>query len=402
MTGSPPADTGQVTLANWQEPPFNRWSFQHVRELIPTHRIARSSNTHRTLRERHRDAVAKVPTVRRDGSAATLRSILDETYTDAVLIAHDGEVVFEDYFGTMQASTPHLLMSVSKSLVGCVAGILVSQGLLDVERPAEHYVPELAASGYAKARVRDILDMRTGVHFGEDYTDLDSEVRVIEEHAGWRPSRHGQPEGLYAYLATLGSDGPHGKGFTYRSADTDVLGWICERASGTRMAELIATHLWQPIGAEFDAELTCDAVGTGVHDGGVCACARDLARFGQLLLDDGRIDGAQVISADWLRAALHPAPAVRAAFAASPHEDVLPGGWYSSKFWFAPGPDGEPIQLCRGIHGQLVMVDRQTRTVAVKLSTWPDADNDRYFVNTLNAFSAVGRSLAGLSARRWL
>lgn len=402
MTGAPPAGANQVTLSNWQDAPFHRWSFQHVRELMPTHPIPCAPGTGRALLTRARKELADLPVMHRNGAASTLQTVIADTYTDAALMVHDGEVVFEHYRGDMQACTPHLLMSVSKSLVGCVAGVLVAHGLLDVEQAAEHYVPELTASGYAGARVRDILDMRTGVHFSEDYTDLNSEARVIEEHAGWRPSRYGRPLGIYSYLATLGRDGPHGAGFVYRSSDTDTLGWICERATGTRMADLISTHLWQPMGAEFDAELTCDPLGSAMHDGGVCARTRDLARFGQLLLNGGKNGDSQVIPVDWLDTAVHPSPDVRAAFAASPSETLLPGGWYSSKFWFVPGPDGAPVQLCRGIHGQLIMVDHQTRTVTVKLSTWPDADNDRYFIDTLNAFSTVGRHLAGLSPRRWL
>ena len=55
----------------------------------------------------------------------------------------------------------------------------------------------------------------------------------------------------------------------YRSCDTDMLGWMCERAAGRRMADLVSTLIWQPMGAEFDADITCDPVGTAVHDGGI-------------------------------------------------------------------------------------------------------------------------------------
>src|SRR5438876_7634958 len=77
----------------------------------------------------------------------------------------------------------------------------------------------------------------------------------------------------------------------YRSADSDMLGWVCERASGTRMADLISALIWQPMGAERDGEITCDPLGSAIHDGGVSATARDLARFGQLLVADGYARG---------------------------------------------------------------------------------------------------------------
>ncbi len=224
---------------------------------------------------------------RLDGSTATAAEIFAGTYTDALVVLHDGRLVAGRYGAGMTAATPHLLMSVSKSLIGCVAGVLAGRGQLDPGAPVTDYVPEAASSGYAGAAVRDLLDMRTGVAFRETYTALDAEVRVMERSMGWRPAEPGDPAGAYPYLITLGRDGPHGGVFTYRSADTDMLGWVCERASGTRMADLISGLIWRPIGAEHDAEITCDPLGSAVHDGGVSATARDLARFGQMLIDDG-------------------------------------------------------------------------------------------------------------------
>jgi CubicO group peptidase (beta-lactamase class C family) len=285
-------------------------------------------------------------------------------------------------------------MSVSKSIVGCVAGILADRGLLEPDEQIRSYVPEIAGSGYDGATVRNLLDMRTGVAFSEEYTNADAEVRQMERHMGWR-SPEGTPLGAYGYLATLDGDTDHGGAFVYRSADTDMLGWVCERAADTRMADLVSHLIWQRIGAEYDAEVTCDTLGTAIHDGGISATARDLARFGQLLLDDGDVDGVPVVPAGWLQSARSIDPHIRAAFASSDSEPFLPGGWYRSQFWFVPGPSGD-VQLCLGIHGQMVLVDRATGTVAVKLSTWPDAQNPRFLVDTIRAFTAVGRELAGL------
>ena len=193
-------------------------------------------------------------------------------------------------------------MSVSKSIVGCVAGILADRGVLDPMAPVTTYVPEVARSGYDGATVRDLLDMRTGVAFSETYQAVDAEVRVMERSMGWRPSLDGDPVGMYRYLTTLGTAADHGGPFTYRSADTDMLGWVCERAAGTRMADLVSSLVWIPMGAEQDADITCDPVGSAVHDGGISAIARDLVRFGQLLLDDG----GRVVPAQWLTDAWQP------------------------------------------------------------------------------------------------
>jgi CubicO group peptidase (beta-lactamase class C family) len=313
------------------------------------------------------------------------------------VVLHDGEIVFEKYFNEMTKETSHLLMSVTKSVVGCIAGILVEQGLLDPDKLASSYVPEIVGSGYDGATVRHLLNMRTGVRFREEYTNSDAEVRVMERYMGWRPGEdHDNALGMYFYLTKLSSENDHGGPFVYRSADTDMLGWVCERAAGARMADLISLLIWQPMGAEFDAEITCDCVGTAIHDGGMSARARDIARFGQLVLEDGYAYDTSIVPEPWLREARLLDPDLRGAFAASDSEAILTGGWYRNQFWFVPGPLGD-LQLCLGIHGQMVLIDRATRTVSVKMSSWPTAQDSTALIDTIRAFVAAGRHLAGLA-----
>ncbi len=385
MTGFPPAPRSRVTLANWQDPPYNRWAFRHMRELIPSQVIPAGPPGALPASSRQ---VGNPAVTCPDGRTVTVADVLDGTFTDAWVVLQDGELVTERYYAGMTPGVRHLLMSVSKSIVGCVAGTLAGRGLLDPGAPVTAYVPEVAGSGYAGASIRDLLDMRTGVAFRETYTAPDAEVRVMERSMGWRPPLPGDPEGAYPYLATLGSAGPHGGVFTYRSADSDMLGWACERASGIRMADLIAAHIWQPIGAEYNAEITCDPLGSAVHDGGISATARDLARFGQMLIDDGMALGRRVVPGAWLADVRAPAPGVREAFARTDNEYVLPGGWYRSQFWVIPGPGG-PVLVCLGIHGQLIYADRAARTVVVKLSSWPGAQHSGFLLDTLRACAAV-------------
>jgi len=399
MSGFPPAEPSQVTLANWQDAPYNRWSFQHLREVIPTHRISRGRGPIRALQYHQQPLLpATVPVHRINGAAATLADVFADTWTDAVVIVHDGRVVLENYANGMAPDTPHILMSVTKSVVGCVAGILVEDGRLDPEAPISTYVPEVAGSGYDGATVRNLLDMRTGVAFSEEYTNPLAEVRVMERYMGWRPvAGADEIRGMYAYMTTLATASAHGGPFVYRSADTDMLGWVCERAAGTRMADLISRLIWEPLGTEFDAEITCDGIGSAIHDGGMSARARDLARFGQMLLDDGRVDGAPVVPRQWLTQARTIDPDIRAAFVSSDSEPFLTGGWYRNQFWFMPGVLGD-LQVCLGIHGQMVLVDRATRTVSVKLSSWPTAQNPAYLLDTVRGFVAAGQHAAGLDA----
>jgi CubicO group peptidase (beta-lactamase class C family) len=400
MEGFPPRPDALVTVANWQDPPFNRWSFWHTRELLPTQRIAPAEGTPRPLvpRENSPD-LRDIPLIA--DAQRTVGDVLADSFTDAWVVLQDGELVAEWYGDQGAASATHAALSVTKSLVGCVAAVLVGQGRLGVDDLITAHVPELASSAWAGARVRHLLDMRSGVQFVEDYTDTQADIRLLDEWVGWRPAHAGEPSrGLYAFLQTLRTGSEHGGPFLYRSAETDVLGWVCERAGGSRMADLMSTLVWGPMGAERAAEIICDGNGTAVHNGGLCASARDLARFGQLLLDGGAVPGAdgdpvQVLPATWLRSSWAVDSDSRSAFLASPAEPSFPGGWYRNQFWFRPGEQGD-VLLCLGIYGQLIHVSRRTRTVCVKLSTWPDPQDPRLMQETLRACDAVGAVLAGL------
>ena len=404
MQGFPPESDAVVSSANWQDAPFNRWAFWHVREVLPTQRIAAAapgesrplppSAVHTDLR-----AVPLSVAVHGevDGAVRTVGDVLDDTYTDAWVVLHNGELVEEWYAPDGAANLPHAVMSVTKSVVGGIAGVLAEQGRLSPDHLLTDHVPELAGTAWAGATVRQVLDMRSGVSFFEDYTDPASDLQRLDE---WLSSSHdGDPRGLYSFLLTLREGREHGGSFLYRSAETDVLGWVCERASGRRMADMISDLIWAPMGAEHPAEMICDTLGTAIHNGGLCATARDLARFGQLLLDGGAVsrpDGpAQVLPAAWLRAAWAVDADVRSAFLSSPAEQAFPGGWYRNKLWFRPGEHGD-VLLCLGIHGQMIHVSRRTRTVCVKLSCWPSAQDPHRMQETLVGCDAVGSVLAGL------
>src|SRR6266568_532379 len=367
-----------VTALNWQDPPANRWAFWHVGDLLPTYRVPRGDGVPRPLPPAPgRPDLLSVPVNRmhRTGeppSTSTVGDVLGDTYTDAYLVLQDGQLVTEWYGPLGAPERTHALMSVSKSVVGCVAAVLIDRGLLDPDAEITSYVPELAGSGYAGALVRHVYDMRSGVRFGEEYANPRSDIRRLDEWVGWQPGE-GEARGLYRFLATLQAEAPHGERFLYRSAESDVLGWVCERAAGQPMAALMSELIWAPMGAEHDATLLHDGLGSAVHDGGLSATARDVARFGQMLLDGGLAGGSRrVVPSQWLRRAWAVDSDARTVFAASPAEWAFPGGWYRHQFWFRPGDYGD-VLLCLGIHGQMLHVSRRTNTVCVKFSTWPAA-----------------------------
>ncbi len=345
---------GRVTLANWQDPPFNRWAFQHVRELIPTARISRAESPRQLPRD-ERD-IASLP-YRSGGRELTIGQMLAGSYTDGFLVLHRGRIVAEHYFNGLTPETPHLLMSVSKSVTSMVAGVLAGRGVLDVSAPVADIVPELASTSFAGATVQHLLDMRAGTRFNEDYDDLEADVRTYEQVYLWRPRDPGAdlPGDALAYFATLRNDGPHGGPFRYRSILTDVLAWVIERAAGDRLHRLIARELWQPMGAEFDAEITVDSRGNPMADGGICATLRDLARFGQLFLRHGRAEHGEIVPAAWIDDTIRGAPDGPAAFTGGDNPPGYPPGAHYRNCWWVRDP-GVPFCHASGINGQNVFI----------------------------------------------
>ena len=387
-----------VTLANWRTAQFLQWSFQHSREIVPTARVSRGNGK-----------IAELPTTLTSltdlavppvaGRPTTVGAVLRSTYTDGFLVLHDGVVAAEEYPSGMAADSLHSLMSVTKSLIGCVAAVLVDQGLVDPAAPLTAYVPELAASGYAGATVRHVLDMRSGVVFSEDYLDPHAEIRLLEQCIGWSPSGDpGAPASLYDFLVTLRQGSVHGGPFAYRSCETDALGWVCERAAGAQMPELLSDLLWSCLGVEHDADISVDKAGVAVHDGGMSTTVRDLGRFGQMLLNEGlSLTGQRVLPQRWIHDTFGGDPDSRQAFAASPTDTRMPGGMYRNQLW-VPYPDA-PLLLCLGIHGQMVYVNPTARVVGVKLSSWPVPQDAAMLSSTLRAFDACAAHLAGGRSR---
>jgi CubicO group peptidase (beta-lactamase class C family) len=395
--GSLVGEDRRVTLKDWQRPPWNRWSFQHVSELVPTARVGRGEVETWELPPDplNLDGV-RVETV--DG-ATTLTDFLARSCTDGFLVLRDGRVAAEAYFNGMTAHTPHLLQSVSKSVVGTLAGCLVEEGSLQPERPVTEYLPEMRGSSFDGATVRQLLDMSTGTRFTEDYDDPSSDVNLYEAAAGWRTAGAGEEPGdLLAYSLALPNEREHGELFEYRSILTDILASVMERAAGLPLAELLSSRIWSRLGASSDASLAVDPRGHPMADAGLSVTLRDLGRFGQLMLQNGCVAGRQVVPSawiddtryaddDWRYTFLSSQQAWRLAICDSLAQDCTPHGHYRNQWW-VPDPE-RGILLGSGIYGQTLYVHMAAGAVVVKLSSQPQPFGHEAATDVLNACAAI-------------
>ena len=395
--GEPGCVPAGFSLDNWLSAPYSHWSFQHVEDFVPTAVISRGTGPAAALPAASAP-MAEIRVTSADGVATAVGAVMATTATDGWAVAYRDSMVADEYLDGLGAQTRHLLFSVSKSLVAAVVGALHGAGAIELDAPVTAYVPALANCGYAGATVRHLLDMRSGIAFSENYLDPTAEIHVLEQAIGWAPkSSPDVPSTLCDFLLTLRQKSAHGGLFEYRSCETDVLGWICEVAGGQRMPELMSELLWSRIGAQCDATIGVDTVGTGIFDGGINACLTDMIRFGSLFLHDGvSLTGQQVVPAAWIADTLDGGPDSRQAFAASPDDNRMPGGMYRNQVWF-PYP-GSNVVLCQGMCGQMIYVNRAAEVVAAKLSTQPDSQDPQMLLDTLRAFDAVAHELAGITS----
>jgi len=393
MDGFPPTPGTQVTLANWRTAPFNQWAFHHVRELLPTADIPHDATNVRELPVK----MAPLEEVRITGAGEqelTLDQALKATSTDGLVVLHRGSIVLERYFNGMSERSPHIFMSVTKSMLGLLAGILAGHGILNVSQLVTDVIPELKSTAWEGANVMQLLDMRTGVAFNEDYLATSGPMLAYRRAAGWNPLEPGeQPTDLRSFFRELTeSDGHHGGRFWYVSPNTDLLGWIIERMSGRRYADLISELLWQPMGAAENAYITVDRLGAPRTAGGMCATTRDLARVGQMLVEGGSYRGRQVVPSSWIDMILNDGD--REAWSAGNLASYYPGLpiHYRAK-WYVERSES-PVLFCLGIHGQNLFVDTNNEIVIAKFSSQPQPLDVECITLTGTLVGALRKSLA--------
>ena len=393
MDGSPPPADKVVRYADMSmyRFPQTRWSFANFRQLVPTRNIWRGDGRPSELPRSLRDDIDGVTfTPLGGGDPMTWEQSLAANYTDAILVLHQGRIVYERYLGVMTPHTPHMAMSVTKSFFGTLGAMLVEEGELDPDASVSRYIPELERSAFGDATVRQVLDMTTGIRYSEDYADPGAEIWRHARAGGVfpRPAGYDGPQTFYEFLAMLEKQGAHGEAFAYKTVNTDVLGWLVRRATGRPVGDLLSERIWQKLGAEEDAYVLVDSVGTEFAGGGLNATLRDLARFGEMMRLDGRFNGRQIVPksvVEDIRRGGDPAKFAIAGYA------TLPGWSYRDQWWVSHNEHG--AYMARGIHGQAVYVDPVAGMVIARFGSHPLASNVHFDATTLPAFHALAKHL---------
>lgn len=351
-------NTNQKNIAditNWKTSPFSRWAFHHVHQFIPTINVENDIQHTGFLKKASRSI-----------NGIMLRLLLKATATDAIVILHQGQIVYESYANGNDAHTPHILMSATKAVVGLIAGILEAKGKIDLGITVSSYIPQTIGTVYQDVTLRQLLDMQSGIEFDE------VQQKSYAIATNWEPVPPGyKPMNLHEFYTNLKHLGKsEEKNFSYVSANTDLLGWAIENATGQTFNTLLSELLWKPMGAENNAYLTVDIDGFPRCTGGLCATARDFSLIGQLLADGGIRNSKEIISIGVIEDIANNGDHTAwekgqwgKAFAPISKNMSYRSGWYIIN-------DKPKLLFAMGIYGQNLFVDRTNNIVIAKFSSW--------------------------------
>ena len=393
MSGFPPTAADQVKASNWRTPRRARWSFSHVRNLLPSAPIAPAA--HPTSYELAWQDLASLSFFDRHNQRFDLNGFLKASHTDAFAVLHQGKLVFDWFDGFGAADRPHIIFSITKSMAALLAGVLVGRGVLDPQDLVTDYLPELAESAYKGAQLRHLLDMQIASDFSENYAETEGIFMAYRRAAAWNPVEEGvETDGLHCFLKRMPKSAKvsHGGVHHYCSPHSDVLGWVIERAGNDSFANQFSKNILQPCGGAYPGYITLDTLGVPRVSGGMCLGLHDLLLIGEMVRNQGSLQGVQVVPSTWILDIMSPRDnSIWRAQKDSDGPRLFKNGNYRS-LWYQTGLADQEI-CAIGIHGQWLWINPQKELVIVKLAshdTEVDTETDKLM---LAAFKAIGNAL---------
>lgn len=297
-----------------------------------------------------------------DSRLSKLDSLALQDKTVAVLIIRNDSLLFEHYYQGYDAGSTVASFSMAKSYTSALIGAAIAEGKIQsVNDPVTRYIPEWKGrDGFDALTIRHLLMMASGLKANESYYNPFGQAAKIYYGRNLRGN-----------LRHLKMAYPPGEEFAYRSINTQVLGLVLERATGTTITNYLYEKIWKHLGTEYDASWSIDKKNNGLEKTFCCinARARDFAKFGRLFLNKGNWNGQQLLPAAW----------VEESTARVQEPGSVP--YYKYQWWLARNG-----YYANGLHGEFIFVCPSRNTVMVRLGkdessvNWPqvfDILNDR-------------------------
>ena len=268
----------------------------------------------------------------------TLASLLQSQHLMGLVVIQDGKVRFEHYAPDHAKDTQWVTFSVTKSVTSLLIGAAIQDGYIEsADDPIVKYLPRLEGSEYGQSRIRDILQMASGIAWNEDYEDPASDVAIAGAVNG---------VALTDYLYSKPRVAAPGTLFNYNTAESNLVGEVLRAAIGMNAGPYLSQKIWQPMGMAFDANWLLSSP-YDRETGGCCISAtlRDYARLGLFALADGVLpDGTRVLPEGWIAASTSPSQGYEG---------------YGYKWWLY----GEGRYGARGVFGQAIFIDPASKLV---------------------------------------
>ena len=316
-----------------------------------------------------------------DGEERSLSDGLKHFKTDGLMVLHNGDMLYENYWNDNSATSKHIAFSVTKSFVSALVGIALDEGLIDsIEDPITKYLSDFNETGYEGVRIKDILQMSSGIIFNEDYADYNSDINKFARALA-------QGTSMRDFAKNLKNGKKPGTFNHYVSIDTQMLAMLLEEVTGQPVAKNLEEKIWTKIGMEHDAYYMVDDTGAAWALGGLNATLRDYAKFGQLYLNNGRWNNEQIVPEQWVKASHNPdEPHLQ------PGENSLSSStWGYGYQWWVPGfPSSD--YLAAGIYNQYIYIDPVTKVVIAKTSSNYKFNEERQY--SKDAHVAMFRAIA--------
>lgn len=307
--------------------------------------------------------------------ATTLDSYMKDNYIGGLLVLQNNEIRLEAYGNDAHSKTTWTSFSVAKSVTSMLLGVALKEG--DIESMndlLEKYIPELKGYDYGKVTVKQLLTMTSGIAWNEDYADANSDVAQM-----YQGLCEGNEDHILTYMKTLKSVHKPGEKWNYSTGETDLLGILIQKATGKTLAEYLSEKIWKPFGMEQCAFWLADECSNlNIGGSGLSATLRDYGRIGLLMLNEGKVDGQNLLADEWIENAT----------SLLQKTDDQNGG-YGYLWW----RNNDGSYLAVGIFGQMVYINPNKNLVIAQFAAWPKAASTELNENRKKFIEAVERVL---------
>jgi len=373
-----------TTKRNWLRPPYKYWSIKNVDKLFSVGIIAKGEKN--TPLEKGSFDLTDLKIEQFDGKIYGFEEHLDSNRTDGFLVLNKGKIIYEKYFGNMTENSTHNWFSVSKSLTGLTAAILAAEGKIDLQKTTTDYLPELKGSAWDGATVQQVMDMTVNLQYNEAYNNPKSDAYKFAKVIQFVdvPGPPSPFKDMLDYFKTVKKGENHEGIFHYVSSNTELIGMIISKVTGKKTSAVMSEKVWSKMGAEQDGFVVQNPNGEELVSAAINSNLRDAGRLGLLMLNDGQVNGQQVIPASVVKTIKKGGNVEK--FAPSKRGKQFKNFHYTNQWWHTD----KAAFFAKGLFGQWIYVDPTTETVIVKFTTADVPTSTEYdWMNNMNLMEAI-------------